>query len=214
MTVRGLSSVQPRASANGVLTCHAAAAVQDELDAQVDVVAGAPARDLDAVPEGGESGVRPARAAVLGDVLVEHVGQARLAVLVVPVELLGQVGVGEVAGTGREGETRREGNGSESSTSAARRQRAPPSKRHLRVWERAHYVIHFGVALQDHKLVDALGVPGSVCCRCGGGGGRGKEEGELHDAVSVWSPVQCLYCTVYYVLFLTPNQQCHAVNLK
>ena len=80
---------------------HARSAVQNELRAQIDVVACAAARDLDAVREGGEGGEGPARPAVLRDVLVDGVGQAAGAVSVVPVPHRRKFLVGDVAGTGQ-----------------------------------------------------------------------------------------------------------------
>ena len=75
--------------------------IQNELSAQIYIVAGAASRDLDTVREGGEGGEGPARPAVLGNVLVEGVGQAAAAVLVVPVPHFRQFFVGDVAGMAR-----------------------------------------------------------------------------------------------------------------
>jgi len=53
---------------------HMPGAVQNVLNAQIDVVAGAIAGDFDTVREGGKGGVCPAGSTVLRDVLVELVG--------------------------------------------------------------------------------------------------------------------------------------------
>merc|ERR1719231_617982 len=67
-------------------------AVQDMLDGDVDVDALGTARDLDAVAERRDGAVRPARAAVLRDVLVAAHGAKVGAVDVAPVPLGGEVG--------------------------------------------------------------------------------------------------------------------------
>ena len=72
-------------------------AIQDELDAEVDVVPFPVAIDLDPVHETGDRAVGPAAAAVLGDVLVELLCQVRLAVDIVPVPIVGDVLLDEVA---------------------------------------------------------------------------------------------------------------------
>ena len=72
------------------------AAVEDELDAEVDVEALAAPRDLDPVREAGDGPVRPAAAAVVRDVLVQLLGQVALPVDVVPREVVGDRRQGEV----------------------------------------------------------------------------------------------------------------------
>lgn len=49
-------------------------AVEDELNGEVDVITAGVAGDLDAVSEGAGSAVSPARSTVLGNVLVEGLG--------------------------------------------------------------------------------------------------------------------------------------------
>ena len=72
------------------------AAIEDELDAEVDVEALAAPRDLDPVREAGDGPVRPAAATVVRDVLVELLGQVALAIDVVPREVIGDRRQGEV----------------------------------------------------------------------------------------------------------------------
>ena len=67
---------------------HLRAAVQDVLHGQVDIGGRALARDLDAVGQRGHGAVRPAGAAVLRDVLVQHL---RDHALLAPGEVLRQV---------------------------------------------------------------------------------------------------------------------------
>mmetsp|Transcript_12128 Transcript_12128/g.25678 ORF Transcript_12128/g.25678 Transcript_12128/m.25678 type:complete len:367 (-) Transcript_12128:150-1250(-) len=79
---------------------HFCAAVQDKLDAQVDVVALGLAGNLDAVSERRQGSVRPTTPAVLRDVLVEGLRQVALPIDAAPVEGFGElfqsnVGVGE-----------------------------------------------------------------------------------------------------------------------
>mmetsp|Transcript_133486 Transcript_133486/g.285427 ORF Transcript_133486/g.285427 Transcript_133486/m.285427 type:complete len:219 (-) Transcript_133486:106-762(-) len=81
-----------------VSTVHTAAiastnttAVQQVLDGEGDVDALSLPGDLDAVPQGRDGPVRPARAAVLGNVLVPGDGAIVHAILVAPVEVLGHL---------------------------------------------------------------------------------------------------------------------------
>ena len=78
-------------------------AVQHVLHAQVDVVPHRPPRDLDAVRQRRHGAVGPARPAVLGDVLVEGVGQEGLAADVAPVPAGGEVALPDVPGWGVRG---------------------------------------------------------------------------------------------------------------
>ena len=126
--------------------CDILRAVQNVLNTQVDIIASAVAGDFDPVREGGQGGVRPARPAVLGDVLVELVGQAALPVDVVPIPLPGQILIGDVtievgAGSNRHErhglEFRTEGKVSELiwppiTSSSPHRRRAPLSSSLLR----------------------------------------------------------------------------------
>jgi len=65
--------------------------VQNVLNRQVDVVAGAQTRNLDAVSKTGERSVSPARAAVLGSVLIQAVGQVGNSIDVGPIKFVGEI---------------------------------------------------------------------------------------------------------------------------
>ena len=69
------------------------AAVENELNRKVNVIALAVACNLDAITEGRESTVGPTRTTVLRNVLVQRVSEVRNAVNVTPSE-----GVGEISG--------------------------------------------------------------------------------------------------------------------
>ena len=74
-------------------SCHFGTAVQDKLNAEVDVITLGIACNLDAISERGQGSVRPATSAILRNVLVQRLGQVTLAVDVSPVE-----GIGELVG--------------------------------------------------------------------------------------------------------------------
>ncbi len=76
--------------------CRSGAAVQHELDGEVDVVPLAVPRDLDPIHERRDGPVGPARPAVVGNVLVEVLRQVGLPVDVVPVPVVGNVLLGKV----------------------------------------------------------------------------------------------------------------------
>lgn len=73
-------------------------AVQNVLNRQVDIIPGAIAIDFYPIGERRERRVGPARSAILGNVLVQLMRQAALPFDVVPVPLLRQIILGDVAG--------------------------------------------------------------------------------------------------------------------
>ena len=73
---------------------HFRTAVQDELNAEVDVVTLGITSNLDAISERGQGSVGPATSTVLRNVLVQTLGQVALSIDVAPVE-----GVGEFVGS-------------------------------------------------------------------------------------------------------------------
>ena len=75
---------------------HATSTIQNVLDRQVDLLATALPGNLDTVRQCTEGSVGPARAAVLGDVLVQRVCQVRRAVHIAPIKVRRQFRFGNV----------------------------------------------------------------------------------------------------------------------
>jgi len=75
-------------------TCSA---VEDVLDAQVYIVSLCPPCDFNSIGQGGQGPVRPARSTILGNVLVEALGEIGDAFDVVPAEATGEIIIFEVS---------------------------------------------------------------------------------------------------------------------
>ena len=73
-------------------------AVQDPLNAEVNIVALSLTSDLDTISQGRDCAVSPAGSTVVRDVLVEMLGEVGFAIDVVPVPVVGDVFLEEVAG--------------------------------------------------------------------------------------------------------------------
>jgi hypothetical protein len=71
-------------------------AIENVLNAQINIVALTQTSNLDAIGETGQGSVRPAAAAVLGNVLIERMGQVAHAIDVAPVKVVRQVVGAEV----------------------------------------------------------------------------------------------------------------------
>lgn len=67
------------------------AAIEDELDREIDFVGCGIAGNLDAVGQGGESSVSPTGTAILRNVLIQTLGEKGFAIHVGPREIGGQV---------------------------------------------------------------------------------------------------------------------------